>query len=164
MTKDAKGGPGEPAALHFPPARPEDHGRLLDIWEAAVRPTHLFLTEADIEDLRPQVREAFAGVAELYLALDPQGVPAGFMGLTPPDGRNPARVEMLFVDPASHGQGLGTALLQMAQDKYSVLELEVNEGNASGADFYRRRGFEVKGRSERDLEGRPFPIVYLRRG
>ena len=146
------------------PARPEDHPRLLEIWEAAVRPTHLFLSEADIDQLRPQVREALTQVAELTQALDADGRPAGFMGLTPPADNRPARVEMLFVDPARHGQGLGSALLKMAGEKYSVLELEVNEGNPSAADFYRRRGFEVRGRSELDLKGRPFPILYLRRG
>jgi len=129
-----------------------------------VRPTHLFLNEADINELRPQVREALIQVAELAQVAGADGRPGGFIGLTPPEDDRPARVEMLFVDPAQHGQGLGSALLKMAGEKYSVLELEVNEGNPSAADFYRRRGFEVRGRSEVDLDGRPFPILYLRRG
>jgi hypothetical protein len=41
---------------------------LLEIWEAAVRATHDFLTEADIDALLPQVR-AYVSAAPFELAV-----------------------------------------------------------------------------------------------
>lgn len=131
---------------------------LLDVWEAAVRATHDFLDEADIQALRVAIRDQYLSQVALTCARDEAGRVAGFLGR---DGR---RVEMLFVDPARHGQGLGRRLLKQAMDEHGVNELDVNEQNPQALGFYRRMGFEVVGRSPLDGEGRPFPLLHLRLG
>jgi putative acetyltransferase len=72
-------------------------------------------------------------------------------------------VDGLFVDPAVHGRGVGTALLDDAAAHHPVLTLDVNEENPAARAWYARRGFVETGRSETDDEGRPHPLLHLRR-
>lgn len=130
---------------------------LLDVWEAAVRATHGFLDEADIHALRVAIRERYLPALELSCIRDEAGRVVGFLG------RSGCRVEMLFVDPSHHGRGLGRRLLEQAIAEQGVNELDVNEQNPQALGFYRRMGFEVTGRSPVDGEGRPFPLLHLRR-
>ncbi len=53
----------------------------------------------------------------------------------------PGWLDHLYVDPARHGQGLGTALLGIAQAENDTLKLWVFQRNQRAIDFYRRRGF-----------------------
>jgi Acetyltransferases len=137
--------------------------RLLEIWEAAVRATHTFLTEGDINFYRPQIREKYFYQVKMTVARDEKGRIMGFMGVTPPEAEMPARVEMLFVDPVFHGQGAGRALIMQAAAEYGPLELEVNEQNPGAGKFYQNLGFKTIGRWELDGQGRPFPLLHLRR-
>ncbi len=138
-------------------ARPDEAGLLTDIWEAAVRATHSFLSQADIEHYRPLVREALSRTNTL-VARDDSGCPLGFMGLVAPTAAGPAQIPMLFIDPGQHGRGLGRALVELAAERYGLLELEVNEQNPGARIFYEKLGFKVVGRLEVDSEGRPYPF------
>ena len=69
---------------------------------------------------------------------------------------------MLFVEPDAHGRGVGTALLDAVAAR-APLTVDVNEQNPAAHAFYRARGFVETGRSPLDGEGRPFPLVHLRR-
>jgi putative acetyltransferase len=44
-----------------------------------------------------------------------------------------------------------------------VLTVDVNEQNTYAAAWYLRRGFVTIGRSETDADGRPYPLLHLRR-
>jgi putative acetyltransferase len=44
-------------------SRAADIDTLVPLWERSVRATHDFLTEADIDELRPLVREALSDAA-----------------------------------------------------------------------------------------------------
>ena len=139
----------------------EDHELLLGIWRRAVEATHDFLGAAEIGALEPQVRTALARAA-VRVATGPDGDvtshgPVGFLG-----GAG-GKVDMLFVDPAVHGRGAGTALLDDAAAHHRVLTLDVNEQNPSARAWYARRGFVETGRSETDADGRPYPLLHLRR-
>ncbi|KAF9119149.1 hypothetical protein BGX30_004055, partial [Mortierella sp. GBA39] len=93
---------------------------------------------------------------EVWVEKDDSGVPLGFIGL---DG---SMVEMLFVDPDRHGQGIGTGLLRYAEQlKGGRLRVDVNEQNDGAYAFYQRYGFVRTGRSELDGSGRPFPLLHL---
>ena len=83
-------------------------------------------------------------------------------GVEAPDGAALARVEMLFVDPACHRQGLGRALLDFAGKRHPVLELDVNEQNPGALAFYERYGFKLIARSEKDGSGEPYPLLTMR--
>lgn len=95
-------------------------GQLARLWERSVRATHLFLSEDDIVAMRPEVREGLRAVLQLAVAFD-DGAPLGFAGVA--DGK----LEMLFVDDAARGRGIGSALLKHAVDRWGVHRLDVNE-------------------------------------
>jgi len=151
----AAGAPPLPSgAVPIRTATAADHPRLLRLWRAAVEATHDFLTPADVDALDPQVAAYLADVPELLVAESGSGI-QGFIGA---DGRS---IEMLFVDPAVHGRGVGTALIAALGP--GPLTVDVNEDNPSGRRFYAARGFVEVGRSPLDGEGRPFPLLHLRR-
>ncbi|OZB95113.1 GNAT family N-acetyltransferase [Paenibacillus sp. XY044] len=134
----------------------KDHDHLVDLWYRAVRKTHTFLTEEDMSFYRRIVDEQALKHVEVWVVKDDSGIPVGFIGL---DG---SMVEMLFVDPDRHGQGVGTRLLRYAEQlKGSGLRVDVNEQNEGACAFYQRYGFVRVGRSELDGSGRPFPLLHL---
>lgn len=132
-----------------------DYPILLEIWEASVRATHLFLTEADIAALRPLVRDAALPNLELWVACDAGSVPRAFAGLSGD------QLEALFVSPAFFRRGIGSALLRHARDLKGPLTVDVNEQNPQAVAFYEAHGFEITGRSPVDSAGRPFPLLHL---
>ncbi len=126
---------------------------LLQVWEAAVRSSHHFLSEDDIDFYRPRVRDMYLPAVDLYAVRD-NGI-AAFMGLSDD------MVEMLFVLPAEKGKGYGSALLNYALQEKHIHRVDVNEDNEEAYRFYLRRGYRVIGRDETDADGKPFPIVHL---
>ena len=126
----------------------ETIAELVRVWESSVRATHLFLSESEIEALRQ--------VQHLIVAAE-DGVPVAFAGV---DGR---KLEMLFVAAQSRGRGIGAKLLRYAIEKHAVSELVVNEQNPSAIGFYEHMGFAVRGRSDVDERGEPYPILYMKR-
>jgi len=135
---------------------PGDFARVLDVWEASVRATHLFLSEADIQFLKPLVRDELPNVPGLACVRDGKGEVAGFMGVV--DGK----IEMLFIDPTWRGQGIGRRLLEHAVQTLGATRVDVNEQNEQAVGFYLRMGFAVEGRSDLDSTGKPFPLLHLR--
>ncbi|WP_373689983.1 acetyltransferase [Saccharopolyspora gregorii] len=129
---------------------------LVRIWRSAVDATHDFLDPRDRAEIEerlpvehfPQVR---LGVAELG------GAPVGFAGTSGPS------LEMLFVDAAHRGRGVGRALLAHAVAELGVTSVDVNEQNEQAVGFYLRHGFTVTGRSELDDAGRPYPLLRMSR-
>ncbi|MFV3334864.1 acetyltransferase [Pseudomonas sp. NY15437] len=132
-----------------------DNPRLLDIWLGAVRATHHFLQASDIDDLLPQVRDLYLPAVAVWVAVDAEDRPLGFIGL------NECHVEMLFIDPECRGRGLGRALLDFARELRGTLSVDVNEQNPQAVGFYRHYGFVQTGRSPTDGEGRPFPLLHM---
>lgn len=135
---------------------PELVGRLAQVWERSVRATHGFLSEDDIAGLRPEVAAGLAAVGRLAVAWQ-DGVAVGFAGA------QDSHLEMLFVDDAARGDGVGGALLAHAVMRWGVRTLDVNEQNPQAVGFYEHEGFVVAGRSPVDDAGRPFPLLHMRR-
>jgi putative acetyltransferase len=129
---------------------------LADIWLESVRATHTFLTEADVQELLPVVRERALPGLELWVLTADDDVPIGFMGLSG------SMVEALFITPAHLGRGGGRMLLDHARRLKGPLRVDVNQQNPEGLKFYLACGFEVVGRSPTDADGRPFPLLHLR--
>lgn len=131
-----------------------DNPRLVEIWLEAVRATHLFLTEDDIQFFHPLVRDEYLPALEVIVA-EIDGQPVGFAGL---DG---SKLEMLFVDPARHGSGAGRTLIGHLTADRGPLTVDVNEQNPLALGFYLAHGFRVVSRSPLDGTGRPFPLLHL---
>lgn len=128
---------------------PEDFEELVAIWLRSVRATHAFLSEFDIAQLLPDVREKALPALEIWI-LSKAGKPIGFAGL---DG---AKLEALFLDPEHLGQRGGRLLVQHARQLKGPLTVEVNEQNPEALNFCVSLGIEVVDRSPLDSAGRPF--------
>jgi putative acetyltransferase len=137
------------------PAAITDWSRMSDVWEAAVRATHDFLSEDDIQFFRGFLPEVFGRLNVSVAERD--GVVMGFIAIAE------RHVEALFVAPELHGQGLGRRLLDhvIAHDPSTAWTVDVNEQNPGATRFYEHVGFVRVGRSELDASGRPFPLLHL---
>lgn len=129
---------------------------LVDVWLRSVRATHKFLTEADIQNLLPVVREQALPGLELWVLVDDDGSTMGFMGLSG------STLEALFLAPESTRRGGGRMMLEHARTLRGALCVDVNEQNVEATRFYLANGFVVVGRSEVDDAGRPFPLLHMR--
>ena len=134
-----------------------DMPRALEIWRSAVDATHRFLTPEDRAKIDEIVAEQYLPNAELWLAVDDEDRPMGFMAMSS------GSIDALFVDAAVHGQGYGTLLVDHALSLEAHLAVGANEQASNAVAFYQRRGFRIVGRSPTDGEGRPYPLVHLAR-
>lgn len=133
-----------------------DLSTLVEIWEAAVRATHHFLPESDLLVIKPLLRGQYFPAVQLTCARNESGRILGFVGTAE------GLVEMLFVDPACHGQGVGKRLMLYAIDALGATRVDVNEQNTQAVGFYQHLGFVTTHRSRLDGGGRPFPILHLK--
>ncbi len=131
--------------------------QLLEVWEKSVKATHLFLSNAEIQDIKKYVPTALMSVSHLIVETNSDGIPVGFMGI------EDRKLEMLFLAPNERGKGLGRKLMKYGIAKYSVKELVVNEQNPQARGFYEHMGFTVCKRSEFDEQGNPYPILFMER-
>jgi putative acetyltransferase len=135
--------------------RPGEHVRAVQIWADAVDATHGFLTREDRVVIGREVAEFLPG-APLWLAVDGDDRAIGFLLM------NDSHMEALFIDPLHHGRGVGRALVDHATTLYAAITTDVNEQNGRAVGFYRRLGFVPTGRSDRDGQRRPYPLIHLR--
>ncbi len=131
--------------------------QLLVLWEASVRATHLFLSDAEVRKIKEYVPQALAGVSRLVIAEREAGCPVAFMGV---EGQ---RLEMLFLSPEERGAGLGRQLLDYGIRRYGICEVTVNEQNPQAVGFYAHMGFVVYKRIDHDEAGNPYPLLYMKR-
>jgi putative acetyltransferase len=136
----------------------EDMPRVVTVWEASVRATHHFLTEADIEHIKALVADDLAQVETLLGVRDSDGQVIGFIGVEGDE------VAALFIHPDWRGKGIGRRLFTYAVEVLGATRVDVNEQNDQAVGFYRRMGFEVVGRSAEDGLGQPFPLLHMRLG
>jgi putative acetyltransferase len=136
----------------------EDMPRVVEVWEASVRATHHFLTEADLQYIKSLVADDLAGVETLLGVRDDAGQVIGFIGVEGDE------VGALFIHPDWRGQGIGRRLFTYAVETLGATRVDVNEQNDQAVGFYRRMGFEVAGRSAVDGLGLPVPLLHMRLG
>jgi putative acetyltransferase len=134
---------------------PADVPRAFAIWRDAVDATHGFLTPADRAEIDAMVA-GWLPTVELWLIDDERGHPVGFLVM---DGN---LIDALFVDPAVHGRGYGTALLNHALALAPDALVDASEQATNALAFYESRGFVRTGRSDTDPQGRPYPLIHLR--
>jgi [ribosomal protein S18]-alanine N-acetyltransferase len=96
-----------------------------------------------------------------WIAEQPDSKLAGFVILerATRNGRSTGHIITLDVDPADRRHGLGTLLMQTAEDQMkqegaAVISLEVAENNAAARQFYRGLGFVCRGKIAKYYGGR----------
>ena len=138
-------------------SHPSEGPRIVQIWKNSVDATHDFLTMHDRQEIEKEVI-GFFSETPVWVATNQEDHPLGFMFLH--DGH----LEALFVDASARGLGVGKQLISHALALHPGLSVDVNEQNHQAVGFYRHMGFQVTGRSERDSQGRPYPLLHLSKG
>lgn len=131
-----------------------DYEGIMRVWREASRAGHPFLSEEDLNAQELATRREHLPRADIMVA-DRDGAVVGFMAILGDS------VVGLFVAPHAQGQGIGRQLVETAQVRSSILKLTVYEANHTARAFYAGLGFRPVGRSERDDEGRPLPVLRL---
>ena len=129
---------------------------LTALWRQSVAQTHTFLTGKDIDEIENYMPQALKEVEHLVVAQN-NGDYLGFMGI------EKHRLEMLFLLPQYIGQGVGRKLIEFGIEKYQINEVTVNEQNPKAIGFYEHLGFKTYKRTETDEQGRPFPLLYMKK-
>lgn len=130
--------------------------QLEQVWKESVKETHLFLSDAEINNIQKYIPQALAGVSQLIVAENERGVPIAFMGI------EEHKLEMLFLAPQERGHGLGKKLIEYGMKEYAIDEVGVNEQNTKARGFYEHMGFRVYKRTETDEQGMPYPVLYMK--
>ncbi len=133
---------------------PQLIAELLNVWEASVRATHLFLSDAEVKSIKEYVPQALGSVEHLIVAEAEK--PTAFMGT------QNGRLEMLFIAPEERGKGIGKQLIQYGVQNYGITEVTVNEQNPQAVGFYEHMGFKTYKRTDLDEEGNPYPLLYMK--
>ena len=132
----------------------EDYSDVLKIWEKAVKETHDFFKEEDIEFYKYRM-PYYLNHLSLFTYKDAKGKIKGFLGVSKD------KVEMLFVESSSIGTGIGKKFMDFVNNNLKINKVDVNEQNKKAIAFFNHLGYKVTGRSEVDKEGKNYPILYL---
>lgn len=140
---------------------PGYHQELVEIWRSGVKKTHTFLSAEAFEFYHNIVDKRALTSMNVCVALSSQfnsdygGAALGFAGW------QGEMIEMLFVAPKAHRQGVGSQLLDYLTQKQACKQVDVNEQNPQARAFYLKYGFEETGRSPCDENGYEYPIIHL---
>ncbi|WP_082380489.1 acetyltransferase [Achromobacter sp. 2789STDY5608615] len=136
-------------------SRPGDGPALVDLWRRSLDATHHFLSAGDRKAIDTEVC-GFLPHAPVTVAVDENDNPHGFTLI---DGTH---MEALFIDPDDRENGIDRQLLQHGLSLHGALTADVNVKNSQTVGFYQRMEFVETGRSEKDSQGRPYPLIHLR--
>lgn len=129
--------------------------QLLEVWEASVAATHHFLSPGDFKEIKEAVWGIDFNHFTVFCLLHNDEV-KGFLGVAD------KKVEMLFISPGFTGKGFGKKLMDFAVKELSAGEVDVNEQNEKAVQFYKKYGFEVYERTEKDGQGKDYPILKMK--
>ncbi|WP_424971984.1 GNAT family N-acetyltransferase [Dinoroseobacter sp. S76] len=131
--------PGSSTDLILRPRLAADLDALCDVWEAATRSTHPFLSDAQIAAERARLEGDYFPATQTLVALR-AGQIVGFASLT-----RGQELAGLFVAPEAQRSGIGRALCAELCAEQDVT-LEVYTLNMHGRAAYHRLGFAETGR------------------
>ncbi len=129
--------------------------QLIAVWEKSVRATHHFLAPSDIDYFKNIVIDIDFNAFQVFCLTEDDGV-IGFIGIAD------HKIEMLFLSPEHIGQGLGRRLINFAINELKADKVDVNEQNQHAVDFYTKMGFVPYDRTDKDSEGKDYPILKMR--
>jgi putative acetyltransferase len=128
---------------------------LLSLWEKSVLATHDFLRPADFISIKEIVHTIDFNSFDVYCLLLENKV-IGFLGVAE------KKVEMLFLDSDYFGHGLGKKLMHFAITELKADKVDVNAQNSNAVKFYEKLGFETYERTEKDDQGKDYPLLRMR--
>lgn len=129
--------------------------QLLTVWEKSVLATHHFISPSDFNEIKESVKGINFYDLQVYCLVNENQV-LGFVGVYE------NKVEMLFLDPQYMGQGHGFRLLHFAVKELNADKVDVNEQNTSALKFYQKYGFSPFERTDKDEQGRDYPLLRMK--
>ena len=135
--------------------KPENKNEILLIWEKSVLETHNFLSHKDFIEIREILRNFNFEELNVFCQTEQNKI-VGFIGL------NNTKIEMLFLDPKYIGKGYGKSLMDFAVLNQNANLVDVNEQNTNAKKFYKKYGFEIYERTEKDDLGKDYPILKMK--
>lgn len=135
-------------------ANSEDYDRIMAVWESSVKATHDFLKQEDFEFYRSSIPNNYLPNLDVYVLRSNKKI-IGFMSVLE------GNLEMLFIEGDLRGKGYGRILLEYAIQQLNTTKVDVNEQNGQAVEFYKRFGFKVVNRTDKDSEGKDYPILNL---
>jgi ribosomal protein S18 acetylase RimI-like enzyme len=120
--------------------RPGERAAVVALWrrarEQAMPALEARMAHSEQDDLR-FFAERLVREHEVFVAVR-EGRPVGLLALAP------GTVGQLHVDPPAQGQGVGSALLELARQRSPAgLSLFTHQANRRARAFYERRGFRA---------------------
>ncbi|RZJ81804.1 MAG: GNAT family N-acetyltransferase [Flavobacterium sp.] len=128
---------------------------ILEIWESSVLATHDFLSPTDFVEIKELVANLNFNHFQVFCSVCENTV-MGFIGVAD------EKVEMLFLDPKYFGYGIGKKLLTFAVNELNADKVDVNEQNTKALKFYQNFGFEIDERTDKDDQGRNYPLLRMK--
>lgn len=135
--------------------KPEYKNEILTVWEKSVLATHHFLTPEDFNEIKEMLQDFDFEQLNVFCLTEHNQV-LGFLAL------QERKIEMLFLDPEYIGKGLGYQLLDFAVSTHQANLVDVNEQNTNAKNFYEKFGFETFERTEKDDQGKNYPLLRMR--
>lgn len=129
--------------------------QLLEVWEKSVAATHHFLTPQDFREIKDLVHTINFNDFDVYCLMNNSTL-LGFLGVAE------QKVEMLFLSPDYFGRGLGRELMIFALKTLKADKVDVNEQNENAVSFYKKFGFEVYERTDKDDQGKAYPLLRMK--
>jgi putative acetyltransferase len=142
-------------AMELKPYHEKYREQVVFVWEKSVRATHHFVTADDIIYFKQIVQEIDFYAFDVYCLMLADRL-IGFIGVA---GKS---IEMFFLDPDFTGQGLGDRLMRFALEDLKATKVDVNEQNTNAVKFYAKYGFVTYKRTEKDPEGKAYPILKMK--
>ncbi len=133
-----------------------DYGQIMEVWESSVKATHDFLKQEDFEFYKKVIPTNYLPNLDVYILRSVEKT-VGFVGISEKN------IEMLFILGEQIGKGYGKILLEYAIDNFNANTIEVNEQNTQAIAFYKKLGFKMISRSEKDSENKGYPILKMGR-
>lgn len=132
----------------------KDYNTILKIWERSVVETHNFLKKEDRIQLKNEL-PIYLKYVEAYLWFNEKEA-IDFSGI------NEKNLEMLFIDPKHFNKGYGTTILQSLIQEDKIQYVDVNKDNQYALKFYNKNGFKEYNESQKDNQGRDYPVLHLK--
>lgn len=129
--------------------------QLILVWENSVRATYDFLVPSDIDYYKKIVSSIDFNSFPVFCLTEADTV-LGFIGIAE------NKIEMLFLAPEYIGKGLGKTLMNFAINELGVNKVDVNEQNHNAVNFYSKFGFIPYDRTDKDDEGKEYPILKMK--
>lgn len=116
----------------------DDLAPILALWMESTIYAHPFIEERYWRESESIVRDVYLPAAQTWV-WEEKGVLKGFACVM-----DTQFLGALFVEPSAIRRGIGKALVQYVQQRFSLLSLEVYQKNQSAVNFYHALGFRIE--------------------